>query len=72
MLGFRGGNGGPDPEDIAMGDAPGGLIKQCILQDTNRASTWERDRTVCFNVQMLNSDMFQQITGKAPPVSYLF
>ncbi len=50
-----------------MGVAPGGLIKQCILEDTHPASIWERDRTVCFNVQILNSEMFQQVTGKAPP-----
>lgn len=50
-----------------MGVAPGGLIKQCILEDTHPASIWERDRTVCFNVQILNSEMFQQVTGKGPP-----
>lgn len=52
---------------VALGVAPGGLIKQCILEDTNRPEIWERDRTVCFNVQILNSDTFQQVTGKAPP-----
>ena len=64
---LRGGGGGPCPEDVALGVAPGGLIKQCILEDTNPATIWERDRTVSFNVQILNSDMFQQITGKPPP-----
>ena len=59
--------GGFDPVRMAMGVAPGGLIKQCILDDTNPAEIWERDRTICFNVQILNSDMFQQVTGKAPP-----
>ena len=52
-----------------MGVAPGGLIKQCILEDTNPASIWERDYTVCFNVQILNSEMFQQVTGKVPPTT---
>ena len=66
-LRLRGGGGGPCPEDVALGVAPGGLIKQCILEDTNAATIWERDRTACFNVQILNSDMFQQITGKPPP-----
>lgn len=64
---LRGGGGGPFSEDVALGVAPGGLIKQCILEDTNPATIWERDHTVCFNVQILNSDMFQQITGKPPP-----
>ena len=67
MLNLRGGEDGPDPKEVAMGVAPGGLIKQCILSDTNPASIWERDSTICFNVHILNSDMFQQVTGKAPP-----
>lgn len=67
MLKLRGGGSGPDPKDVAMGVAPGGLIKQCILRDNNPASIWERDSTICFNVHILNSDMFQQVTGKAPP-----
>ena len=66
VLNLRGG-GGQNPKDIALGVAPGGLIKQCILKDTNPAIIWDRDRTICFNVQILNSAMFQQVTGKAPP-----
>ena len=66
-LRLRGGGGGPLSENAALGVAPGGLIKQCILEDTNPATIWERDRTVCFNVQILNSDMFRQVTGKPPP-----
>ena len=65
VLRLRG--GGPDLKAIAMGVAPGGLIKQCIIEDTHPASIWDRDRSVCFNVQILNSEMFQQVTGKAPP-----
>ena len=67
VLRLRGGGGGPSPKDVALGVAPGGLIKQCILEDTNPVTIWERDRTVSFNVQILNSDMFQQVTGKPPP-----
>ena len=66
-LRLRGDGGGPCREDVALGVARGGLIKQCILEDTNHATIWERDRTACFNVQILNSDMFQQVTGKSPP-----
>lgn len=54
-------------KDVAMGVAPGGFIKQCVLEDTNLATIWERDHTICFNVQILNSAMFQQVTGTAPP-----
>ena len=43
------------------------LIKQRIQKDDNPATIWERDRTVCFNVSVLNSDMFRQVTGKPPP-----
>ena len=50
-----------------MGVAPGGLIKQCILEDENPASIWEPDHTICFNVQILNSNVFCQVTGMDPP-----
>lgn len=50
-----------------MGVAPGGLIKQCVLKDRYLASIWDRDSSICFNVQILNSAMFQQVTGQAPP-----
>ncbi len=67
MLRVIGGGGGDPPP--ALGVAPGGLIKQCIVEDTYPAAIWERDRTICFNVQILNSDMFQRVTGKAPPAT---
>ena len=66
MLRLRGG-GGPTLEGQALGLAAGGLIKQCILEDINPATIWLRDHTICFNVQIFNSAMFQQVTGKAPP-----
>ncbi len=66
ILRLRGG-GGQSPEELAMGLAPGGLIKQCIIKDNHPSTIWERDQTICFNVQILNSDTFQQATGVAPP-----
>lgn len=63
---LRGGDGSY-LKNAALGVAPGGLIKQCILEDTNPATIWERDYAICFNVQILNSAMFQQVTGRAPP-----
>ena len=68
ILRLRG--GGPPPPTVTgmeLGVAPGGLIKQCILEDKYPASIWERHRTICFNVQILNSDIFRTVTGKDPP-----
>ena len=47
--------------------APGGLIKQCIVEDKNPGTIWDRHRTICFNVQILNSQLFKQVTGIDPP-----
>ena len=52
-----------------MGIASGGLIKQCILSDKHSASIWERERSISFNVQLLNSGMFRRVTGVDPPAS---
>lgn len=54
-------------EKAELGVAAGGYIKQCILPDPNPASIWERDQTIYFNVQILNSAAFQKITGLEPP-----
>ena len=46
---------------------PAGLITQCVLEDTNPASIWDRDHTACFNVQILNSGKsFQRVNGNGP------
>lgn len=52
-----------------MSVAPGGLIKQCILEDRFPAESWDRQATVFFNVQILNSELFRSVTGLAPPKS---
>jgi len=65
ILRLRGG-GGPR-EEWEHSIAPGGLIKQCILEDHYDASIWERERMICFNVQVLNSSFFRQVTGVEPP-----
>lgn len=77
LIGFKGctlhlvvrlrGGGGPPIKYAELGIAPGGLIKQCILEDPYPESTWDIDRAISFNVQILNSQLFQQITGIAPP-----
>lgn len=68
MLRLRGGGGGPNlPQPKELGVAAGGFIKQCILKDTNQADSWQRGRTIRFNVQILNSAVFRQVTGMDPP-----
>ena len=65
VLRLRG--GGPLRQKSEFGVAAGGLIKQCIIEDVNAASTWDREQTICFNVQILNSLLFKQVTGMSPP-----
>ena len=52
-----------------MGIAPGGLIKQCILEDKHPPSIWKKDQSVCFNIQILDSQAFRRITGRDPPAT---
>ncbi|MCJ1380915.1 hypothetical protein MMC17_004024 [Xylographa soralifera] len=80
LLGLRGGGGGPlYPQPIAkemaleeetsleMGIAAGGLIKHIIKPDGNSAKSWDRDRTITFNVQILDSETFRKVTRMEPP-----
>lgn len=50
-----------------MGIAAGGLINQCILPDTYSANIWERDNSIRFNVQVLNTVVFRNVTGMEAP-----
>lgn len=47
----------------------GGLIKQVIKKDKSEADKWDRERTMFFNVQILNSKAFQAVTGRPAPPS---
>ena len=67
VLRLRGGGPPEVCEKTELGVAAGGYIKQCILPDNNPASTWERDQTIYFNVQILDSVVFQKTTGLEPP-----
>jgi len=49
-----------------MGIAAGGQIDQAIVQDQG-THHWHSSETKWFNVQILNSIRFQQITGLPPP-----
>jgi hypothetical protein len=59
----------PKPQITAMSLAAGGLIKQSINTDNYPPSIWDRDNSVLLNVQLLNSESFQAITGLEPPAS---
>ncbi len=50
-----------------MSVAAGGLIKQVIMPDKSTKESWNADRTVCFNVQILNSQAFRTVTGFDAP-----
>jgi len=52
-----------------MSLAAGGLIKQSINADTYPASIWDPESTIMFNIQLLNSESFMAVTGRAPPSS---
>ncbi|KAL8641273.1 MAG: hypothetical protein Q9228_001892 [Teloschistes exilis] len=64
---LTGGGGNKRLPEFELGVAAGGLIKQCIINDTYKADTWDRDSTIRFNVQILNSSVFRQVTGMDPP-----
>ena len=59
--------GGGTPEGADMGIAPGGLISQSIIKDTHNPNIWEPKCGTIFNVQILNSARFHELTGKTPP-----
>lgn len=69
VLRLRGGGPGPDPQVLELGIAPGGLIKQCILEDPYPESIWDHGSALHFNVQILNSERFQHVTGRMPPAT---
>lgn len=50
-----------------MAVARGGHIKQAINEDHYLPDSWQPDHTLAFNVQLINSEVFQQVTGQPPP-----
>lgn len=59
--------GGYSPPEHQMSIAAGGKIEQVIHPDEDPAGDWLADRTTVFNVQVLNSAVYQAVTGTAPP-----
>ncbi|KAH8656161.1 hypothetical protein BGZ60DRAFT_435262 [Tricladium varicosporioides] len=58
--------GGQKKEEMTI--APGGFISQAVVQDKG-GRTWDPARTKVFNVQILNTIYFQQVTGLIAPKS---
>lgn len=65
VLRLRGGGSLDWRPDMAV--AAGGKIRQVIHRDHSDATTWRRDATVVFNVQLVNSRCFTAITGTPAP-----
>jgi hypothetical protein len=59
----------PPVQVQVMSLAAGGLIKQSVNADTYPASIWDPESTIMFNIQLLNSESFMAVTGRAPPSS---
>ncbi|KAK3377973.1 hypothetical protein B0H63DRAFT_478477 [Podospora didyma] len=64
--------GEPQPQPAEMNLAPGGLIRQSIVADDTDPlgpDQWDKDNTIVFNVQILNTSHFARITGKPAPAT---
>jgi hypothetical protein len=55
------------PKAREMGLSAGGRMKQQITQDLYGADYWDTENTSRVFVHIVNSAMYEQITGKAPP-----
>ena len=53
----------------SMGLAAGGRMKQKIYRDPHGLKTWDQDNTSRVFVHIVNSELFREITGDAPPPS---
>jgi hypothetical protein len=50
-----------------MGIAAGGRMKQVILPDPHGIGTWDGENYGRLFIHILNSEMFREVTGEAPP-----
>lgn len=53
----------------SMGLAAGGQMKQKIYPDPHGIDTWDRENSHRLFVHIVNSEMWREITGEAPPPS---
>lgn len=68
MTRLLGGGHGPIPSP-EMTVAAGGMINQSIVRDRYDPAHWDVCGTLCFNVQIVNSEMFRAITSRNPPLA---
>ena len=61
--------GGGSFSNHELGIAAGGSLQQTIKKDRYPPSTWHKEAVIVFNVQILNAQVFQAITGSKPPPS---
>ena len=54
-------------ESAQMGLAPGGLMKQEVFADRHGISKWDQSHSAKCFVHLLNSQQFEQVTGRRPP-----
>jgi hypothetical protein len=47
--------------------AAGGTINQVINTDEGNPKSWDADKTILFNLQLLDATLFKQILGIDPP-----
>jgi len=55
------------PAGLQMGLAAGGRMEQKIYPDGYGKDTWDPKVSTTFHVHIVNSDMYHDITGEAPP-----
>ncbi|MCA9971212.1 MAG: hypothetical protein KC425_13395 [Anaerolineales bacterium] len=59
----------PMPASAEMGLGAGGRMKQKIYPDPHGYDTWDVDTAVTVDVHIVNSLLYREITGQAPPPS---
>jgi hypothetical protein len=57
----------PDRAADEMSLGAGGFIKQVIHRDEWSYDYWDRDKTILFNLQLLDATFFKHILGIDPP-----
>ena len=66
VLRLRGGGWLPVNE---MGVAAGGAIRQTVLRDQHHPRIWDSTHGTIFNVQIIDAEVFRNVTGLPPPPS---
>lgn len=59
----------PQPSAGSMGLAAGGTMRQKVYRDPHGIETWDEARSARVFVHIVNSELWREITGEAPPES---